>query len=161
MVAFLGPNRDVRSLSESDMHRYSMARRQGDLHSRGSPRGGTVRDRTIECDLLTLDRALNWGQRERNETGRRLLRENPWYGIKLPREKNPRRPVMTHTTFLELVEVADRVHPLLKLALEVAEGTGRRISACINLQWDDVDFSETRFAGGPSSTRRDSRTSSR
>lgn len=141
VVAFLGSDRDVRSLSESDIHRYTLARRQGVVALRGIKGGGTVRNRAIEADLLTVHRALNWGQRERTSTGRRLLRENPWQGLKLPREKNPRRPVMTHISFLELVEVAGRVHPLLKLALEVAEGTGRRISACINLKWDDVDFS--------------------
>jgi len=36
--------------------------------------------------------------------------------------------------------VAPRVHSLLPLALIVAEGTGRRISAWRNLVWDDVDF---------------------
>jgi len=39
-----------------------------------------------------------------------------------------------------LLEVADQVHPLLKLALIVAEGTGRRLSAWRNLFWEDVDF---------------------
>src|SRR5207244_9307603 len=38
------------------------------------------------------------------------------------------------------LEVAPRVHSLLPLALIVAEGTGRRISAWRNLVWDDVDF---------------------
>jgi integrase len=32
------------------------------------------------------------------------------------------------------------IHPLLRLALVVAEGTGRRISGWRNLRWDDVDF---------------------
>src|SRR5207245_10780032 len=36
--------------------------------------------------------------------------------------------------------VAPRVHSLRPLALIVAEGTGRRISAWRNLVWDDVDF---------------------
>ena len=36
--------------------------------------------------------------------------------------------------------VAPCVHSLLPLALIVAEGTGRRISAWRNLVWDDVDF---------------------
>ena len=47
---------------------------------------------------------------------------------------------MSHTTYLKLLEVADQVHPLLKLALVVAEGTGRRISAWRNLRWEDIDF---------------------
>jgi integrase len=84
--------------------------------------------------------ALNWGVRERRSNGRRLIQENPLHGIKLPRERNPRRPVMRDDVYLKLVKVAAEVHPLLKLALVVAEGTGRRISAWRNLSWDDVDF---------------------
>jgi integrase len=140
VVAFLGADRNILSLSESDVRRYTLARRRGDAGLRGVNRGGSVRDRTIEADLLILHRAMNWGQRERNGTGRRLLKENPWHGIRLPRERNPRRPVMSHTTYLKLVEVANQVHPLLKLALVLAEGTGRRISAWRNLRWEDVDF---------------------
>src|SRR5260221_11084358 len=84
--------------------------------------------------------ALNWATRERTKDGRRLLKENPLHGVRLPREKNPKRPVMLHDVYLRLLAVANQVHPLLKLALIVAEGTGRRISAWCNLRWDDVDF---------------------
>ncbi len=59
-------------------------------------------------------------------------------GSTLP--KNPRRPVMKHDEYLQLLKVADRVHPLFKVALIVAEGTGRRLSAWRNLFWDDVDI---------------------
>ena len=69
-----------------------------------------------------------------------MLKENPLVGVRLPSEKNPRRPVMKHNEYLRLLDVADRVHPLLKVALIVAEGTGRRLSAWRNLFWDDVDF---------------------
>ena len=69
-----------------------------------------------------------------------MLKENPLFGVRLPSEKNPKRPVMQHDEYLKLLEVAERVHPLLKLALIVAEGTGRRLSAWRNLFWDDVDF---------------------
>jgi integrase len=102
--------------------------------------GAPVRDRTVQYDLIGLQLALNWAVRERTSGGRRLLRENPLHGVRLPREKNPRQPVMTHDVYLRLLEVADRVHPLLTLALVVAEGTERRISAWENLRWDDVDF---------------------
>jgi len=39
---------------------------------------------------------FNWAARERTSTGRRLLKENPLMGIRLPKEKNPERPVMSH-----------------------------------------------------------------
>src|SRR5438034_10076050 len=83
--------------------------------------------------------ALNWAARERTRTGRRLLTESPLTRIRLPKEKNPERPVMSHDVYLKLLEVAPRVHSMLPLALIVAEGTGRRISAWRNLVWDDVD----------------------
>jgi integrase len=140
VVAFLGTDRDVLSLCESDVRRYTLARRRGEKGLEGVRPGKAVRDRAIESDLLILCRALNWGQRERTSTGRRLLKENPWQGLRLPRERNPRRPMMSHTSYLKLLEVADRVQPLLRLALVVAEGTGRRISAWRNLRWEDVDF---------------------
>ncbi len=117
-----------------------MARREGDSRLQGVKPKQPVRDRAIEADLLALHRALNWGFRERRSSGRRLIQENPLHGIKLPRERNPQRPVMHHDVYLKLLKVAEQVHPLLKLALVVAEGTGRRISGWRNLLWDDVDF---------------------
>jgi integrase len=140
VVAFLGANRTVASLSESDVRRYALARKAGDKRLLSVSPGAPVRDRTVEYDLIALQLALNWAVRERTPSGRRLLRENPLHGIRLPKEKNPRQPVMTHDVYLRLLEVADRVHPLLKLGLVVAEGTGRRISSWNNLLWDDVDF---------------------
>jgi integrase len=131
VVEFLDRTRRVDTLSESDVKRYTMARHQGDR---------PVGDRTIGADLEMLLRALRWAVRERKANGERLLKENPLVGVRLPSEKNPRRPVMSHDEYVRLLDVAERVHPLLKLALTVAEGTGRRLSAWRNLWWDDVDF---------------------
>ena len=124
VIAFLGASRDVATLSESDVRRYTMARRQGDPSLKGVAPGKPVRDRAIELDLVLLMTALNWAARERTSTGRRLLKENPLFGVRLPKEKNPERPVMSHDVYLKLLEVAPRVHSLLPLALIVAEGTG-------------------------------------
>jgi integrase len=140
VVAFLGPTRNVQSLSESDVRGYALARRRGDQSIVRTRPGAPVRNRTVEADLEMLRRALNWATRERTPLGRRLVPENPLVGVKLPAELNPRRPVLTHDVFQQLLKVAGRVHPLLKLALVVAEGTGRRLSAWRNLRWDDVDF---------------------
>jgi integrase len=67
------------------------------------------------------------------------LREHPLRGIELPREKNPRRPVMTEEIYQKLLAVADQVHSQLKLALVIAEGTGRRLTAWRRLRWGDFD----------------------
>ncbi len=140
VVAFLGATRNAESLSASDVERYAMARRRGDGSLLGVVPGKRINDRTIEADLVVLHAALHWATRERTRTGERLLKEDPLAGVKLPHEKNPKRPVMRHDEYLKLLEVAHRIKPLLKLALVVAEGTGRRISACRNLLWEDIDF---------------------
>src|SRR5260370_11118118 len=91
-------------------------------------------------DWERVARAVGWAVRERTKNGKRLLRENPLAGVRLPTDKNPRRPVMRHDEYLRLLDVADRVDSRLKLGLIVAEGTGRRLSAWRNLLWEDVDF---------------------
>jgi integrase len=140
VVAFMGETRNAESISPSDVERYAMARRRGDGSLLGVVPDRQVSDRTIEADLIVLHAALHWATRERTRTGKRLLKENPLIGVQFPREKNPKRPVMRHDEYLKLLDVAGQVDPLLKLALVVAEGTGRRISACRTLLWDDVDF---------------------
>ncbi|MBL8989398.1 MAG: tyrosine-type recombinase/integrase [Gemmatimonadetes bacterium] len=140
VVAFLGPNRNVASLSDSDVQRFTIARRAADKQLENVVAERAVNDRTVEADLKLLVGALNWALRERTGTGQRLLRENPLFGVRLPREQNPRRPVMTHDVYQKLLAVAPQIHPLLELALVVAEGTGRRLSAWRNLRWDDVDL---------------------
>jgi len=140
VVEWFSKTRRVETLSESDVKRYTMARRQGTVVPPSAERGRPVGDRTIGADLEMLLRALRWAVRERKTNGGRLLKENPLVGVRLPSEKNPKRPVMQHDEYLTLLEVAERVHPLLKSALIVAEGTGRRLSAWRNLFWDDVDF---------------------
>lgn len=144
ILRFFGANLDVSTLGPSDITRYVQARRSGQFHQRkGAP--VTVRDATIRSDLVALKTALNWATMERDEKGRRLLKEHPLRGIELPREKNPRRPVMTDDTYRELLKAADQVHPQLKLALVIAEGTGRRLSAWAHLRWDDIDFDAKPF----------------
>jgi len=140
VVAFLGPSRNVASLSDSDVQRFTIARRAADKQLENVVAERAVNDRTVEADLKLLVGALNWAVRERAGTGQRLLRENPLFGVRLPKEQNPRRPVMTHDVYQKLLAVAPQIHPLLELALVVAEGTGRRLSAWRNLRWDDVDL---------------------
>jgi integrase len=143
ILRFFGPDLDVSTLGPSDVTRYVQARRTGRFHSRGKPL--KVRDATIRADLVALKTALSWASLERDEKGRRLLKEHPLRGIELPREKNPRRPVMMDEIYHTLLDVADQVHPQLRLALVIAEGTGRRLSAWAQLRWDDVDFEAKPF----------------
>src|SRR5205814_9541908 len=66
VVAFLGASRDVATLSESDVRRYTMARRQGDPRLKGVTPRKPVRHRAIELSLVLLITALKWAPRESN-----------------------------------------------------------------------------------------------
>jgi len=148
LVAFLGHDRDVRSLSDSDVEWYKQARIRGEY----GPSGRPVRARTIEADLVALRTMLNWATRQRHLHGEPLLGRNPLSGIRFPREKNPLRPIATWERFQQTREAiqalrrdatSDNVRMRwlkLELALVLAEATGRRLGSIRQLRWEDVDF---------------------
>jgi len=140
MVYFLGANREVQTLTDSDARRFIAARKKGDPKLLGVKPGTPVRERSIEADLVALHTMLNWGVKERGRDGQRLISENPLRGVSIPREKNRVQPVATHDVFERLYAVADQVNPLLRLALVLAEATGRRLSAIRQLQWSDINL---------------------
>jgi integrase len=73
-----------------------------------------------------------------------LLARNP-FGVrtcKLPKEKNPRRRVMTEAQYQALLSVADELGWRFRLALVLANETGHRQSAIRLLRWSDVDLEE-------------------
>lgn len=142
MVDHLGPDRLAETLTDSDLRKYANARKKGDRSLIGVKEDAKVGTRTVERDLVVLRTMLNWAEMERDRHGRRLLKDNPLRGMSFVREKNPKRPVVNHQEFESLLEVAGSVHPLLRLALIVAEGTGRRLSAWRQLKWSDVDLKE-------------------
>jgi len=141
VVKFLGHDREVRSLSDSDVARYTQARLEGNK----------VRARTVEADLVALNTMLNWATRRRNHHGQPVLERNPLHGARFPREKNPKRPIATWERFQRTREAMqalrvdvsenERVRWLkLELALVLAEATGRRLGSIQQLRWEDVDF---------------------
>src|SRR5437667_11845579 len=88
VVTFLGRSRNVETLSESDVQRFILARRQGVGSLPRVQPGQGVRDRAIESDLVILLTALNWATGERTKDGRRLLKENPLHAVRIAREMN-------------------------------------------------------------------------
>lgn len=135
---FLGRDREVLSLSESDVHRYSEARRTGKTGA-----GNAVRLGTIWGELTALKIACSWATRHRVNGNRKLLPENPLAGISIPQESSPRRPVATEARYLALKEIAPTLNPMFSLALDLAWATGHRIGAILHLRWDDIDFRES------------------
>ncbi len=81
------------------------------------------------------------------------MRENPVKGLPLPEEKNPRRPVASDDRYEAVkalseqvtLEVVGRrkVRSYLRELLEIAHGTGRRISAICALRYEDLRLSPT------------------
>jgi integrase len=134
IVAFLGPERDVKSLSLSDVERYEAARRSGSNGRR------PVRPRTIGKELVALRTMLNWATREKGPTGEALLERNPLKGMRPPVEKNPLRPVETHDRYVRLMQIAAEVDWRLPLALALAESTGQRIGSIMSVRRGDVDL---------------------
>jgi integrase len=83
------------------------------------------------------------------------MRENPMRGYEIAREKNPKRPVVTQDHFEAVRAVSDgvqmeirrdgrrfKVRSYLSEILDLANGTGRRISAVLSLQFADLKLSE-------------------
>lgn len=98
--------------------------------------------RAVEADLVTLQVMLNWAaSKGKDAEGKFLIATNPLKGVAVERERNPKQPAVGHGAFLRVLEVAEEVDPLLRAALIVAEGTGRRLSAWRQLRWEDIDWS--------------------
>lgn len=148
VMDFLGPDRDVRTLSASDTERYRQARMNGEY----GPFKKKVRANTVRADLVALCTMLNWATIECIGPGRFLLDRNRLRGVKLPKEKNPKRPIATQERYEatrdQLIQMAnaattdaERIRcTKIELALVLAYWTGRRIGSIRQLRWDDIDL---------------------
>ena len=136
VIDFLGADREVKSLCASDVERYTDSRLKGRVGRLGMP----VRPRTAQADLVALKTMLNWATGERSRSGRALLDVSPLRGVKLPSEKNPRRPIEYYDRFEKLMEVAGDVDWRLPAVLTLAEATGQRIGSILKLRRGDVDL---------------------
>lgn len=118
---------------------YLDARRSGRL-KRDDPRASdSPRDGTLRNELQALSAVGNWGVAFKIG-GRRLLPHNPVKDIRLPAEKNPRRPKASPERYAALLDVADTVDPSgqFRLMLAVAYHTARRVNAICHLRRSDL-----------------------
>ena len=130
-----GRDRRPATLSQRDWDRFIRERRSGHV----GPSGRPVSDRTIEYDLRFLLAVLNWAVRSRDEEGRLLLESNPLRGLKVPKEKNPTRVVLTQAEYEDLLRVSAELDWRFRVALVLAHETGHRIGAIRQLRWSDID----------------------
>jgi integrase len=137
--AWYAAQRTARDTAEGDSPRRRRREKQRIAPEDGAGKG--VGARAVEADIVALQTMLNWGAyKGKDEKGNYLLDANPLKRIAVESEKNPSRPVTTHDEYAGLLDVAGEVHPLLPLALVIAEATGRRLSAWRQLRWSDLDF---------------------
>ena len=135
-LRFFGKDRRPATLSQRDWDRFIRARRAGKVGPSGLP----VSDRTVERDLRFLLAALNWAARSRNEAGGLLLDSNPLKGLRVPREKNPTRVVLSQAEYEALLRVSAEIDWRFRVALVLAHETGHRIGAIRQLRWSDIDM---------------------
>lgn len=100
----------------------------------------TVGSRVIAYDLKWLLAVLNWATLAGNDRGGMLLDRNSLRGLKLPKEENPKRPLLLQDRYEAVLRVADKVDPRFGLALVLAHETGHRIGAIRKLRWSDIDL---------------------
>ena len=137
-LPFFGRHRKPATLSQRDWDQFIRERRAGRVGRSHRP----VSDRTIEYDLKFLLAILNWAAKSRDEEGRLLLDFNPLRGLKVPKEKNPRRVVLTDEEYEALRRVSPRVDWRFGVALVIAHETGHRIGAIRQLRWWDIDLED-------------------
>jgi integrase len=146
-----GADRKVPTLNRRDWDRFIQERRRGALRHGGRfPKTKkkaviVVRDRQIAYDLKFLMAVLNWATLSGDGRGAPLLERNPLKGLPMPREDNPRRPLVTEAQYQKLREVASSIDPNLDLALVLANETGHRIGAIRRLRWSDIDLKAKRI----------------
>jgi integrase len=88
---------------------------------------------------------LNWATLSGDGRGAPLLERNPLKGLPVPKEENPRRPLVNEAQYVKLREIAPKVDGSFELALVLANETGHRIGAIRQLRWSDVDLNEKRI----------------
>lgn len=156
----LGAGKDPHLISLGEWEAFIEARGSGaigpDGHLVRAERRKPIRTRTIQADCKWLRHVLTWGTKWRDRHGRYLLRENSVRGFAIPAEKNPRRPVASTDRYEAIRAVSDQVsmdvrwdghrhsrRSYLSELLDIAQGTGRRISAICALRYEDLQMERT------------------
>jgi len=133
LAEWFGPDTPAVSLTPDRMKGYVTARRAGQLGRK--PAGQT----SVHGEIKQLKAMLAWATTVYND-GKPLLERNPLTGFSIPKNPDPKRPMVDDETVAKLLAVADQVSPLLSLLIILAESTGRRLSSILGLQWSDIDF---------------------
>lgn len=154
-TTFLGPAFRIARFGPGDWETFMRLRGSGELTARGvletdQEDRRAVGSRSIAKELKVLRAACRRATIERTSSGDFLLTADPTRGLRLPVERNPRRPVCDSDRFAALLAVADRVEVRvgwgkgarrepsgLPILLRLAWDTGQRSGAILALRWSD------------------------
>lgn len=138
----LGSTKDLEAITRAEWERFARERAAGALSALGEPvpeaERRPVRARTVGADQEWLRGVILWAGSWQDEAGAYLMRENALRGYAIAKERNPRRPVATADRYEATRRQADQVHPMLGAILDVVNGTGRRVSAVLQLRYQDL-----------------------
>lgn len=163
LIAYFGAKRDVTTLSGKEQLAFEAVRERGGIHVVSERLRDGVREtrewstraarpRTVEADLVLLHCMLKWATCERDVRGQSLLVFHPLAGVRIDRERNPRRPVATSERFERTRAAIQQLYDAagsererrrwlkVDMALMLAKQTGRRLGAIRQLQWTDIGF---------------------
>jgi len=152
---FLGPKKDPHEVSLSEWEQFKRARSEGAIDARGRhvppKKRRKVGARVLEIDCGWLSAVFRWGTVWRLPDGGYLMLQNPVRGYPIPREKNPRRPVVTEERYRKMLAAADRVtvrvswngrretvRAPFREALILTNELGRRYGAIFALRYSDI-----------------------
>ena len=156
---FLGGEADPHTLALAQWERFIDMRKSGAIDSHARPVQAEdhrpVRTRTVSQDLQWLGWVLNWASKWRTPQGRYLMRENPVRGYHVPTVRSPRRPVATEDRYQATRAKTDdvtmevrgdgklkTVRSHLSEILDIVSGTGRRLAAVLQLQYEDLQLQD-------------------
>lgn len=141
---YFGRDHAILRLDRRDYDRFVRDRRGGRIGPAKRRRESGVGNRIIEQDLRLLSAIFNWARMATDDRGELLLERNPFKGFPLPKEKNPRRVVLSHEEYEALLTISRDVDWRFHVALVLAHETGHRAGAVAGLRWSDVDFESRR-----------------
>jgi integrase len=159
-VELFGADTRADELGAQEWREYLEKRLVGaiDGHGRAVPPGERrpVTPGTVCLCLDAINAAMNWAVTFRTDNRHRLLRENPFTGLKYPANPNVHRPVWTEERLAKILEAAEgvtmqvewggrreRMPCYLADVLVVAAESGRRIGAVRQLRAGDLRLAET------------------
>lgn len=147
-LRFFGNGQRADTLDRRDWDRFIQERRRGAIGPAGRDgkffgdvaRRRQVGDRQIGYDLEFLQAVLNWATVAGRGSAGAFLARNPCKGFPRPKEKNPKRPMLTDEQYARMTAAASEMDWRFGLALVLAYETGHRNQSIRNLRWHDVDL---------------------